>query len=93
MTPERWQRVKSLFERALDQPADARATVLEESDETLSVITEVRKLLADDAGAGSFLEGLNATATLSVSALALDAGNAVSTIENARTWCMKLNPL
>jgi len=24
MTPEQWQRVKSLFDRMLDQPADAR---------------------------------------------------------------------
>jgi len=56
MTPERWQRIKSLFERALDQPAAARDAFLEEAGESPSVVAEVRKLLAGDAQAGSFLE-------------------------------------
>ena len=30
MTAERWQRVKSLFERALDQPAAARDALLDD---------------------------------------------------------------
>jgi hypothetical protein len=29
MTPERWQRVKFLFERALDHPAAARDALLD----------------------------------------------------------------
>jgi serine/threonine protein kinase len=57
MTPERWQRVKSLFERALDQPPAACDAFLEQADESPSVVAEVRKLLAGDAQAGSFLEG------------------------------------
>ena len=60
MTPERWQRVKSLFERALNQPAAARDTFLAEAGESPSVVTEVRKLIAGDAAAGSFLEDAGA---------------------------------
>jgi eukaryotic-like serine/threonine-protein kinase len=56
MTPERWPRVKSLFERALDQPAPAREALLTEAGESPSVVSEVRKLLAGDAAAGSFLQ-------------------------------------
>ena len=55
MTPERWRRVKSLFERALDQPADARDAVLDAAGESPSVVAEVRKLISGDAAAGSFL--------------------------------------
>src|ERR1022692_3163421 len=60
MTPERWQRIKSLFERALNQPAAARDTFLAEAGESPSVVTEVRKLIAGDAAAGSFLEDAGA---------------------------------
>ena len=56
MTPERWQRIKSLFERALDQPAAARDAFLAEAGESPSVVAEVRKLIAGDAQAGSFLQ-------------------------------------
>src|ERR1035438_7743779 len=56
MTPERWQRVKSLFERALNQPAAARDAFLAEAGESPSVVAEVRKLIAGDAQAGSFLQ-------------------------------------
>jgi len=49
MTPERWQRVKSLFEGALDQPADARDAFLDAAGESPSVVSEVRRLLAGDA--------------------------------------------
>ncbi len=55
MTPERWQRVKSLFERTLDQPPAARDGLLDEAGESPSVIAEVRNLLSSDARAGSFL--------------------------------------
>src|ERR1039457_7112587 len=60
MTPERRQRIKSLFERALNQPAAARDTFLAEAGESPSVVTEVRKLIAGDAAAGSFLEDAGA---------------------------------
>src|ERR1022692_3393753 len=56
MTPERGQRVKSLFERALNQPAAARDAFLAEAGESPSVVAEVRKLIAGDAQAGSFLQ-------------------------------------
>jgi serine/threonine protein kinase/Tol biopolymer transport system component len=55
MTRERWQRVKSLFERALEKPPSLRDGVLEESDESPSVVAEVRELISRDALAGSFL--------------------------------------
>jgi len=61
MTGERWQRVKSLFERALDQPASARDALLDAAGESPSVIAEVRKLLSGDAQAGSFLQDAAAT--------------------------------
>ena len=61
MTPQRWQRVKSLFERALDQPAAARDALLDTAGESPSVIAEVRKLLSGDAQAGSFLQDAAAT--------------------------------
>jgi serine/threonine protein kinase/WD40 repeat protein len=57
MTRERWQRVKSLFERALEHSPSARDDFLEKSDESPSVVSEVRELIARDALAGSFLEG------------------------------------
>jgi serine/threonine protein kinase/Tol biopolymer transport system component len=55
MTADRWQRVKSLFERALDLPASARDELLKESGESASIVDEVRNLLTRDAHAGSFL--------------------------------------
>jgi serine/threonine protein kinase len=55
MTLERWQRVKSLFEQALDQPPAACDAFLEESGESPSVVAEVRKLISSDAQAGVFL--------------------------------------
>src|ERR1700693_1471308 len=55
MTLERWQRVKSLFEQALDQPPAACDAFLEESGESPSVVAEVRELISGDAQAGSFL--------------------------------------
>ncbi|MGC9950956.1 MAG: protein kinase [Bryobacteraceae bacterium] len=74
MTPERWQRVKSLFERALDQPAAARDEFVEAAGETPSVVAEVRRLLAGDAEAGSFLKD---AADADFSAAALSPGELV----------------
>jgi hypothetical protein len=56
MTPQRWRRVKSLFERALDQSAAARDGFIDAAGESPSVAAEVRKLLSGDAHAGSFLQ-------------------------------------
>ena len=74
MTPEWWQRVKSLFERVLDQPPAASDAFLEEAGESPSVVAEVRKLLLGDAAAGSFLQG---AAALESSAAALSPGELV----------------
>jgi eukaryotic-like serine/threonine-protein kinase len=74
MTAERWQRVKSLFERALDQPAAAREGFLDGAAESPSVVAEVRRLLASDAEAGSFLQDAAATG---LSAAALSPGELV----------------
>jgi eukaryotic-like serine/threonine-protein kinase len=76
MTPERWPRVKSLFERALDQPAAMRDAFLDAAGESPSVIAEVRKLLAGDAQAGSFLQ--DATSAESTAAPLLSPGDLVS---------------
>ena len=52
----RWQRVKSLFEQALNLPREARETLLRDSNETPSVISEVRSLIGFDERAGEFLD-------------------------------------
>jgi eukaryotic-like serine/threonine-protein kinase len=75
MTPERWHRVKALFELVLDQPTTARLALLDVSDESPSVVKEVRRLLADDEEAGSFLGSADATGTLT--APLVDAGEIV----------------
>ena len=74
MTGERWQRVKSLFERALDLPADAREALLDTVGESPSVVAEVRRLLSGDAEAGSFLQD---AAVADFSAAALSPGELV----------------
>jgi serine/threonine protein kinase/Flp pilus assembly protein TadD len=51
----RWQRVKTLFEQALDLPEPERAALLQESRESPSVIAEVRRLLELDEQGGQFL--------------------------------------
>jgi tetratricopeptide (TPR) repeat protein len=56
VTSERWQRIKLLFERALDEPPATRDAFLEESGESPSIVAEVRKLIAVDAQAGNFLD-------------------------------------
>src|SRR4051812_6599266 len=57
MTPERWGRIKEIFEGALDRHLAERAAFVEEAcqgDEDLR--REVGKLLAHDAAALEFLE-------------------------------------
>lgn len=56
MTDERWQRIKELFERALDQPLAARAAFLKHSDETPSIVADVKKLIDADERADDFLQ-------------------------------------
>ncbi|MGC9949884.1 MAG: hypothetical protein ABSF64_26235 [Bryobacteraceae bacterium] len=68
MTPERWRRVKSLFELVLDQPVAARDGFLDTAGESPSLVSEVRRLPAGDAQAGSFLQE---TAAVEFSAAAL----------------------
>ena len=57
MDPERWQRIESIFQKALDADEDRRARVLVEScagDESLR--REVESLLAHHENAGEFME-------------------------------------
>ncbi len=57
MTPERWRRVKELFDRALERPEAERAALLEEErrrDPELA--REAELLVAANAAAGVFLE-------------------------------------
>jgi eukaryotic-like serine/threonine-protein kinase len=75
MNAERWQRIKSLFERALDHPPSTRDNFLEHLDESPSVVAEVRKLISGDALAGNFLEGIESAES---SAPVLSPGELVS---------------
>ena len=57
MNPERWQKIESVFQKALDADSGHRASVLENScagDESLRV--EVESLLAQYENAGDFIE-------------------------------------
>jgi eukaryotic-like serine/threonine-protein kinase len=57
MNPERWQKVESIFQKALDADSGHRASVLEDScagDESLR--REVESLLAQHENAGEFIE-------------------------------------
>ena len=57
MNPERWQKIESIFQKALDADSSHRASVLEDScagDESLRV--EVEALLAQYENAGEFIE-------------------------------------
>ncbi len=57
MNPERWQKVESIFQKALDADSGHRASVLEDScagDESLRL--EVESLLAQHENAGEFIE-------------------------------------
>ena len=57
MTPERWQRVKELFDRVLELPAAERAVLLEaERRRDPELAGEADQLIAANAAAGAFLE-------------------------------------
>ena len=56
MTPERWRRIKALFDEALEHEPGARADFLSEAThDDPSLAAEVLGLLASDEKAGSFL--------------------------------------
>jgi tetratricopeptide (TPR) repeat protein len=57
MTPERWRRVKELFDRALELSASERSALLEaERRRDPELAREAEQLLAANAAAGDFLE-------------------------------------
>jgi Tol biopolymer transport system component len=57
MTPERWQRVREVFEAVVELPPAARGSYLEEScGDDAALREEVEALMAADDEAGSFLE-------------------------------------
>jgi serine/threonine protein kinase len=55
MTPEKWERIKALFEAALRQPSVKRASFLAGLCPDADLRAQVEKLLADHDEAGSFL--------------------------------------
>src|SRR5262252_654427 len=55
MTPQNWERIKVLFEAALQQPPAKRASFLAKNCPEEDVRAQVEKLLADHDEAGSFL--------------------------------------
>ena len=57
MTPERWQRVREVFEAVVELPPAARGSYLERScGDDAALREEVEALMAADDEAGSFLE-------------------------------------
>src|SRR5262245_9638686 len=58
MTPEKWDKVKALFEAALSQPDETRTAFLARSGAESDVQDEVTQLLAARDEAGNFLEPL-----------------------------------
>jgi non-specific serine/threonine protein kinase/serine/threonine-protein kinase len=67
MTPERWQKIKSLFQGALEQAPQQRSAWLNEAcAEDVTLREEVTQLLAEEEMLGSFIElpAVPATATL-----------------------------
>jgi serine/threonine protein kinase/tetratricopeptide (TPR) repeat protein len=55
LTPEQWERIKALFEAALQQPSSKRAAFLARLCPEPDLRAQVEKLLADHEEAGSFL--------------------------------------
>src|SRR5438105_3507878 len=57
MTPERWDKVKALFDAALAKAPSERHALLESAcPDDAELRSEVERILADHEGAGSFLE-------------------------------------
>jgi serine/threonine protein kinase/predicted Zn-dependent protease len=55
MSPERWVRVKSLFDRVVELPLGERDQVVSASEESVETINEVRRLLANIEAASDFM--------------------------------------
>jgi hypothetical protein len=55
MSPEQWDRVKDLYEAALDCTPPQRATFLRQSGEDQVICDEVGRLLSEHSKLGSFL--------------------------------------
>jgi len=58
MTPDRWEKVKVLFEAALERPSEQRLQYLKDACEGDDLRAEVVRLLANPEDAGSFLSKL-----------------------------------
>ena len=56
MTPERWQRIGALFDRALSEPGPARQAFVRASSEPPDIQDEVVALLSSHDGHQGFLE-------------------------------------
>ena len=56
MNPQRWERIKQLFDEALELPAERRASFLEACGEDSTLRAEVEALLEHNQRAGSFLQ-------------------------------------
>ena len=56
LSPETWERVKTLFELALEYPPEARGAVLRAECSDIEVRAEVERLLELDANRGEFLD-------------------------------------
>lgn len=56
MTPEKWEKVKVLFEAALEQPAQRRLQYISDSNADEDLRKEVIRLLSNFSGAGGFME-------------------------------------
>lgn len=57
LTPEQWEQVKDLFDRALEAPPEVRIALLDsQSTGDAAVLSEVQRLLSQYDRAGSFLE-------------------------------------
>lgn len=68
MTPERWKRVRGIFERALDLEGDSReAFVAATTEGDPPLAAEVRYLLASEEAAANFLESPAAAAVVHLS--------------------------
>jgi hypothetical protein len=61
ITPENWERVKSLFQSALDLEVEQRPAFLKQNCTDPSLCAEVERLLANDDKAGGDLPPKNST--------------------------------
>ena len=55
LTPQQWERIKALFEAAVEKPAAERPSFLAAASRDTAVVREVERQLANHEEAGSFL--------------------------------------